>query len=153
MFCHKKRKRVTERKLLSLVWVPNYFIAPTHEQTVYFWKLTACSVNSYWTSGMGTDNLPKRPEGKWNEACLFLSTSTANAFYFQYFLPGVCFICFCFLLRTCCQKDCGLIVEADRNLTPVLDNLSKRREWSVSDKWDYTIKHITNGLVFFCASL
>lgn len=62
---------------------PNYFITPTHEQTVYFWKLTPCSVNSSLTSGMGTDNLPERPEGKTAQSpssslclrCTFLSSS------------------------------------------------------------------------------
>lgn len=112
----REKERVTERKLLSLVWAPNYFIAPTHEQTVYFWNLTACSLNSYWTSGMGTDNQPK-DQREIEIKLVFSSASTAKAFYFQFLVPGVCFFCFCFLgLTTCCHKDSGLM-ETTRNLT------------------------------------
>lgn len=52
---------------------PNYFITPRHEQTVYFWKLTPCPVNSSLTSGMGTDDLPS-PSSSLCLCCPFLSS-------------------------------------------------------------------------------
>ena len=77
---------------------PNYFIAPTHEQTVYFWKLTAYSVNSFWTSGMGTDNLPKRPEGKNQIKLLFFPQPLQQ----RLLIFSSCFqVCLCLFFSVC----------------------------------------------------
>lgn len=46
---------------------------------------------------MGTDNLPKQPEGKLNKASLFLSASTAKAFSFSDYFRHVCFVVVLFL--------------------------------------------------------
>lgn len=53
---------IQQRKRENSCVCPSCFITPTHEQTVYLWKLTRCSVNSSLTSGMGTDDLPERPQ-------------------------------------------------------------------------------------------
>lgn len=89
LFCHTQRERERQRENSCLC--PNYFIAPMHEQTVYFWKLTACSVNSSLTSGMGTDNLPKTTRRE-NEIKLVFSPLPPQwrLFLFHSLLPSVC---------------------------------------------------------------
>lgn len=52
---------------------PNYFIAPSHEQTVYFWNLTLCSVNSSPTSEWGQMSCQYDQRG--NKACPFCPQS------------------------------------------------------------------------------
>lgn len=85
-FIHPSAK---ERERENSCVCPNYFVTPTHEQTVYFWKLTPCSVNSSLTSGMGTDNLPERPRAhplpsaslfspRPASSCLFFCVQTKN---------------------------------------------------------------------------
>lgn len=68
---------------------PNYLIAPTHEQTVYFWKLTTCSLSLPWPQEWGQTTCQNVQRGKRNKAHPSPSASTANCTV-QVLLPGVC---------------------------------------------------------------
>lgn len=60
-----------KKECLFLVWVSNCYIAPTHEQTVYFWP-SVCSVNSYATLGRAMENLPKFSFLLWIKLSFFI---------------------------------------------------------------------------------